>query len=157
MTEKRKNQVFVEKGMQAYLNAEHKSMAELDQIRFLIENPTKRPSDWLLDNTIKCDNCGWNQNQLYGGLVEKNAKELFDVIRKEPVGNSFPAIAKFLLNEFESTARAEQLADEMKDVFYKHGHSGGSACVVIQNLFDLLGHDTIPKKFKEKCYGGPDD
>ena len=61
----------------------------------------------------------------------------------QPVGILFAAFGEFLAEEwggsdYDSEKRLE-LKERLKAEFNKHGHSGGSALVEVQQLFDMLG------------------
>ena len=78
---------------------------------------------------------------IYIGLSGQT-KRTWEIIYGQPIGRVMNAFGQFLREEYKSDfeqREADELKDRIKIEFNKHGHSGGSALVEIQQLFDLLG------------------
>jgi hypothetical protein len=78
---------------------------------------------------------------IYIGLSGQT-KRTWEILFGQPIGVVFAAFGQFLMEEWGSTHNAEQrmeMVAKLKEEFNKHGHSGGSALVEVQQLFDLLG------------------
>ena len=78
---------------------------------------------------------------IYIGLSGQT-KRTWEIMYGQPIGRVFQAFGQFLAEEYKSNYQqkeADDLKERIKEEFSKHGHSGGSALVEIQQLMDLLG------------------
>ena len=78
---------------------------------------------------------------IYIGLSGQT-KRTWEILNGQPIGRVFAAFGQFLADEYHSTYeqdKTEHLTKRLKEEFGKHGHSGGSALVEIQQILDLLG------------------
>ena len=78
---------------------------------------------------------------IYIGLSGQT-KKTWEIMHKQPVGILFAAFGQFLMEEWGSSyneSERKRMKEAIKEEFDKHGHSGGSALVEVQQLFDLLG------------------
>jgi len=78
---------------------------------------------------------------IYIGL-SGSTKGTWAIMNGQPLGRLMNAFGQFLAEEYKSAYeqdKADALKNRLKEEFGRHGHSGGSALVEIQQLFDLLG------------------
>jgi len=78
---------------------------------------------------------------IYIGLSGQT-KRTWEIMIGQPMGRLMNAFGQFLAEEYRSNYEQEAanaLKTRLREEFEKHGHSGGSALVEIQQLFDLLG------------------
>lgn len=84
---------------------------------------------------------------IYIGLSGQT-KRTWEIMYGQPMGLLLRGFGLFLSEEYHSSfsdEKAVELAKRLKEEFSKHGHSGGSALVEIQQLFDLLGARCLDK------------
>ena len=78
---------------------------------------------------------------IYIGLSGQT-KRTWEILHGEPIGVVLAAFGQFLNEEWGSSYNSkevQQMKESLKQEFDKHGHSGGSALVEVQQLLDLLG------------------
>lgn len=87
---------------------------------------------------------------IYTGICG-DTKAIWKLLQGKTIGIIFPALAKFLMDEYafhspETDKEINSTYSEIKSTYATQGHSGGSSAVLIQQLFDLLGARTLSKE-----------